>query len=166
MNAFVLSRNGVSAGIYCQLYSQPWDRSYATKCSQSTTNSDGPTTRYDVASSYGYKANPQDGVLSTCKANPTTYKTAASSTTSKAATSTSTTAASTTSADQDGQGQNQMGESSKTTKASATATSTTMATSTTSANQDDQGQNQMSGSSSKTAKASATTTSKSNNQQR
>ena len=66
VNAYVLSIDGLSAGIYCSMYSQVWDRSYATNCGQSRKYG-FLTVRFDVASSYAYAKNPQDQTLTTCK---------------------------------------------------------------------------------------------------
>ena len=52
-NVYVLSENGVPQGVYCAMYTQPWDQSYATNCGQ-YRGSD----YYSVSQSYGYTLTP------------------------------------------------------------------------------------------------------------
>ncbi|KAI9714683.1 MAG: hypothetical protein M1812_006348 [Candelaria pacifica] len=54
-NAYILSKNNVPQGIYCSLYTKPWDKSYSTNYGQ-YRGSD----RYTVSSSYGYQLSAQD----------------------------------------------------------------------------------------------------------
>ena len=48
-DAYVISDNAIPQGLYCTLYSQAWDRSYATNYGQ-TRGSD----RFTVSRSYSY----------------------------------------------------------------------------------------------------------------
>ncbi|KAI9821235.1 MAG: hypothetical protein M1827_003970 [Pycnora praestabilis] len=54
-NSYVLSKNNVPQGIYCSLYTAPWDKSYSTNYGQ-YRGSD----YYSVSSSYGYQLSNQD----------------------------------------------------------------------------------------------------------
>ncbi|KAI9704764.1 MAG: hypothetical protein M1836_006544 [Candelina mexicana] len=54
-NAYILSKNNIPQGIYCSLYTKPWDKSYSTNYGQ-YRGSD----YYTVSSSYGYQLSNQD----------------------------------------------------------------------------------------------------------
>ena len=52
-DAYVISDNAIPQGLYCTLYSQTWDRSYATNYGQ-IRGSD----RFTVSRSYSYTLAP------------------------------------------------------------------------------------------------------------
>lgn len=89
-NTYLLSRNGVAIGQYCQLYSQTWASTYATNTG-STSNGN----KYTISYSYSFSSSSNPGVCS--KITTTSYpavssKTAAASaTTNTAALETTTT---------------------------------------------------------------------------
>ncbi len=53
--SYVLSKNSVPQGLYCSMYTRPWDRSYATNQGQ-YRGSD----YYSVSQAYSYTLTTQD----------------------------------------------------------------------------------------------------------
>ena len=72
-NTYLVSKNGVTIGQYCSLYSQTWSSTYATKSSSTSGNN-----KYTIAYSYGF-SNAEDAGI--CKvASTSTYSSVQTST--------------------------------------------------------------------------------------
>lgn len=82
-NTYLLSRNDVAIGQYCNLYSQTWDSSYATY-----TGSKSGKNKYSISYSYGFSNSIDAGI---CK-KPSTSTWSISSTTATATATASSTA--------------------------------------------------------------------------
>lgn len=88
-NTYLLSRNGVTIGQYCQLYSQTWSSTYATNTGSTSSSGD----KYTISYSYSFSSSSDAGV---CTKITTTSYAAVSSKSATASATTNTVALETT----------------------------------------------------------------------